>query len=89
MPLWKQQATLDLVNVSPFESREVIVQGGTFGEHRIEAVQQGAERTPVNAKSFSVKLAPGKSAHLVLGMKRFANQPTYAFPWHGDRIPVR
>ncbi|MBM7564197.1 hypothetical protein [Paenibacillus sacheonensis] len=30
-------ATLQLVNTSQFETRTVVVQGGTFGEHRIES----------------------------------------------------
>ena len=38
---------------------------------------------------FAVRLAPGTGLTLDMGMKRFANQPTYAFPWHGDTIPVQ
>jgi hypothetical protein len=41
----------------------------------------------VNRKFFQVSRAPGAGIVLDLGMKRFANRPTYAFPWHGDSVP--
>ncbi|MBI4875003.1 MAG: hypothetical protein HY822_10270 [Acidobacteria bacterium] len=78
-------ATLELVNLSPFHARKVIVQAGTFGEHQFTTVGSLA----VNRKFFEVALAPGAGIVLDMGMRRFANQPTYAFPWHGDAIPVR
>ena len=43
---------------------------------------------PINGKYFAVQLPPATRIRLDIGMKRFANQPSYAFPWHGDRIPV-
>jgi len=43
---------------------------------------------PINGKYFAVQLPPATSIRLDIGMKRFANQPSYAFPWHGDKIPV-
>jgi hypothetical protein len=43
----------------------------------------------VNRKFFAVRLPPGTGLTLDMGMKRFVNQPTYAFPWHGDTIPVQ
>jgi hypothetical protein len=36
-----------------------------------------------------VRLAPGTGVVLDLGVRRFAHTPTYAFPWHGDVVPVR
>ena len=42
----------------------------------------------VNGKYFAVQLPPATSIHLDAGMKRFVHQPSYAFPWHGDKIPV-
>ena len=30
----------------------------------------------------------GSQVRLGLGLRRFVNTPTYAFPWHGDAIPV-
>jgi hypothetical protein len=48
------------------------------------------ERTvAVNRKFFQVRLRPGCGLTLNLGTKRFVHRPSYAFPWHGDTIPVR
>jgi hypothetical protein len=81
---------LELVNLSPFHSREVIVQAGTFGEHNFTTVKaSGGEAVEVNRKFLSVRLAPGAGATLDMGLKRYANKPSYAFPWHGDTVPVK
>ena len=95
---------VELVNLSPFERRDVILQAGTFGEHSFTTVKyarsaeapgnrrQGVtveESTVINNKTFQVRLAPGAGITLEAAMRRFANKPTYAFPWHGDKIPVR
>jgi hypothetical protein len=37
--------------------------------------------TSINARDFTVRLAPGAGATLTLAMKRYANQPTAKFPW--------
>jgi hypothetical protein len=81
---------LELYNLSAFEPREVIVQAGTFGEHNFTTVEsaEGAS-VDVGAKFFTVRLAPGAGTTLEVGLKRWANQPSYAFPWHGNRVPVR
>ncbi len=42
----------------------------------------------VDDKYFAVELPPSTSIKLEIRMRRFANQPTYAFPWHGDRPPI-
>ena len=105
-----ERAILQLVNLNPFETREVIVQAGTFGEHEFTRVKYQVRTDPetlqpehltradfrfadrfvdVNRKFFAVLLPPGTGLTLDMGMKRFANQPTYAFPWHGDHIPVQ
>lgn len=49
-----------------------------------------AEQTVrVDRKFFQVRLPPGTGLTLDMGTKRFANKPSYAFPWHGESIPVR
>ena len=95
--LGPDNVTLELVNLSPFHSRDVIVQAGTFGEHdftivkyqRLENAKPAEESVAVNRKFFEVRLAPGTGVVLDLGVRRFAHTPTYAFPWHGDVVPVR
>ncbi len=104
------RAVLQLINLSPFHAREVIVQAGSFGEHQFTRVKYQVRTDPealqpdhftrpafrlsdrfvdVNRKFFAVLLAPGTGLTLEMGMKRYANQPTYAFPWHGDTVPVQ
>ena len=43
----------------------------------------------VNARHFAVQLPPSTSIKLDAGMRRFVNDPSYAFPWHGDKVPIR
>ncbi len=75
------ETVVRLVNVSQVEERTVVVQGGAYGEHQILSVAVDGQSTPVNASAFSVRLAPGCGAQLTLKMQRYANQPTFAFPW--------
>jgi hypothetical protein len=70
-----------LVNLDQSEEKAVMVQGGSYGEHQILSVADGAAAQPVNGRYFTVKLAPGAGARLTLTMKRYANQPTLALPW--------
>ena len=83
MPQSLRGATVvTLVNVSPTRSRTVVVQGGAYGEHQIESVEENGRTTAVNARDFTVRLAPGAGATLRLVMRRYVNQPTAAFPWN-------
>ena len=74
-----------LVNTGIMETRRVVVQGGAYGEHNFTEVRysdSGAERTAtVNRNCFAVILPPDATIELNIGTKRFANSPTYAFPW--------
>jgi hypothetical protein len=103
------RTVIQLVNLNVFESRNVLVQAGAYGEHLFTTVKYPkrtdedrpqpdeftrAEPTlveqtvEVNRKFFQVRLAPGTGLTLDLGTKRFANKPSYAFPWHGDTVPI-
>jgi hypothetical protein len=62
-------------------ARTVVVQGGGYAEHRIDAVTVGGERRAVGGRDFTLRLEPGCGARLVLEMTRYANRPTLAFPW--------
>ncbi len=85
---------IQLVNVSTTDTRELIVQAGAFGEHQFtqlnyEPSPGEPERVvPVDSKHLGVKLPPSTAVRLEIGMRRFANRPSYAFPWHGNKIPV-
>jgi hypothetical protein len=75
------KTVVTLVNLSKTESRSVIVQGGTYGEHQIIGVQQNGKTTPVNSAIFAVDLQPSCGQQLVLEVKRYANAPSVKHPW--------
>ncbi len=79
----EDDVTVQLVNLDPVTERTVIVQGGAYAEHQITTVgrdgQDGA--TTVDHPHFAVRLAPLAGARLVVGMQRYANQPTLSHPW--------
>ena len=75
------RTVLTLVNVSETTRRDVVVQGGGYGEHQILSADVNGRITPINARDFTVRLAPGAGATLALAMKRYANPPTAKFPW--------
>ena len=87
-------AGIQLVNTSRHETRRLIVQAGAFGEHRFTQLKYRAAgkdsevATTVEGKYFSVELPPSTAIRVGAGLDRFCNTPSYAFPWHGDGIPV-
>jgi hypothetical protein len=70
-----------LVNVSTTAARQVVVQGGAYGEHQIVSVTCNGEARRIDGRDFTVQLAPGAGATMRLQMRRFANAPTLQFPW--------
>lgn len=71
-----------IVNTNPVEPRTVTVQAGGYGEHAFTTMGIDGKSTPVNGRHFTLRLAPGAGVKLNLGMKRYANAPTFAFPWN-------
>ena len=78
------EVTLTLVNINPIKSRTVVVQGGAYAEHQILEVTTDSQISSVNSSHFNVRLAPGSGSRIVAKMKRYANQPTFVFPWNRD-----
>ena len=78
--------TVTLVNLNPTVARSVTVQGGAYGEHQILSAAVGNQVHAVGQRAFTLRLAPGAGATLTLAMKRFANDPTLAFPWGGPPV---
>ena len=78
-----ERAELTMVNLSPTERREVLIQAGGMGEHEFTEVEvDGAPgRVPVNGRTLALALPPRTQARLVLGMKRFVHEPSLAPPW--------
>ena len=86
--LGADSAGLQLVNLNAGETRNLIVQAGAFAEYEFVELTHEEQTVQVESKYFAVQLPPGTSIRLDVGMRRFAHRPTYAFPWHGDAIPV-
>jgi hypothetical protein len=76
-----QAVTLTLVNLNAGQPRTVTVQMGGYGEHTATTVTVAGRSVTVGARSFDVQLAPGAGDTLTIGLRRYANQPTLAFPW--------
>jgi hypothetical protein len=79
--LTDDETTLSLVNINPVEERTVVVQGGAYAEHQLVSASVNDEVLSIDQPFFTVHLAPGAGIRIVLKMKRYANQPTFAFPW--------
>ena len=75
------EVRLTLLNVGTERARTVTVQMGAYGEHRATTVTSGGRKTTVNASWFNVRLQPGAGTTLTIGVRRYANRPTLAFPW--------
>jgi hypothetical protein len=75
------EVRLQLVNLDPLEEKVVVVQGGAYAEHQITRVRSIGVDSQVDDSHVTVRLAPGAGARLTLSVKRYENQPTFAFPW--------
>jgi len=62
--------------------RTLVLQGGAYGEHRLESVTAGGRTTRVQAPLVTVRVDPGCGQRLVLQMRRYAHRPTALHPWH-------
>ena len=76
-----RRTVVTLVNTSKAEPRTVIVQAGGYGEHQFDSVEWSGRTERLDARDFSVRLAPGAGATLTLAMRRYVNTPTVRFPW--------
>src|SRR5215468_9466131 len=74
------RTVVTLVNLNKMARREIVVQGGAYGEHQIESVLVRGQTIPVNGVHFTANLAPGAGATLTLKMKRYSERPTATFP---------
>jgi hypothetical protein len=75
--LTADSAQLTLVNTDAGKTVDLIIQAGAFGEHEFTS----ANGTSAFGRWLHVTLAPGATAELTLGMRRFANPPSYDTPW--------
>ena len=80
------QTGITLVNLNPVAGHSVVVQGGAYGEHQFADVIMDGQKRTIDAPSFTVDLAPGSGARLVLTTHRYGNSPTIKFPWDQARL---
>lgn len=73
--------TVQLVNTSQTERRQVAVQAGSYGEHQFVQVQFGQDILQLNSPVVYVQLAPGCGGEIIFSMQRYVNPPTFHFPW--------
>jgi hypothetical protein len=83
--LTADSVTLTLVNINQIDGREVVLQAGGYGEHQFLTVETNGKKVAINGTHFPVRLAAGAGARLTIGMRRYVNQPSMAFPWDRAR----
>ncbi len=76
-----QRVGVTLVNLSQTLARTVVVQAGAYGEHQCVRVDTEGRTFRIGKPYFTVRLAPGAGARLVIHTDRYANDPTLEFPW--------
>ena len=76
-----EQFAVTVVNLSPTAIRDVVMQGGAYGEHLLTEVEVDGQKTAVNSPLLNLRLAPGAGQRLVVRTKRYACRPTLSFPW--------
>jgi hypothetical protein len=77
----REGVVVELININPIHARTVTIQMGGYGEHHATTVRIDDKQHKIDAPFFNVKLAPGAGQVLTVGMRRYAHQPTLAFPW--------
>ncbi len=87
--LGANSATVILVNTNQIEPREVVVQAGGYGEHRFDGVTMAGKTTAFQGPVMTVRLEPGAGTRLEFQMTRYANKPTFAFPWDRGWYPAK
>jgi hypothetical protein len=75
------ELVLTLVNTNPVQARQVIVQMGAYAEHHCDSVSASAKSWKIDAPHFRARLEAGAGDRLTIRMRRYAHQPTLAFPW--------
>jgi hypothetical protein len=79
--LGDRRTVVTLVNLNATASRSVIVQAGAYAEHQFDSVEWSGRTRRLDARDFTIQLAPGAGAALTLTTRRYVNKPTIAFPW--------
>ena len=71
-----------LVNTGIRTTRRVLLQGGAYGEHRLETLAiDGGPSVALHGPVATIDLPPLAVVHARLGMRRYARRPSTALPW--------
>jgi hypothetical protein len=74
---------IEVSNVNQFERRQLVIQGGTYGEHQIKSIQiVDSSEELIDAKALTLDLGPGAGFSVKLMLDRYINKPSYQFPWN-------
>jgi hypothetical protein len=74
---------IEVSNVNQFERRQLVIQGGTYGEHQIKSIQiVDSSEELIDAKALTLDLGPGAGFSVKLMLDRYKNKPSYQFPWN-------
>lgn len=76
-----ESVTVTLVNLDQTRGRDVVLQGGGFGEHRLVSISHGDREIVVDGPMATVRLAPGSGGRLQIEMDRCALTPSLEAPW--------
>jgi hypothetical protein len=74
--------TVTFVNTNQTDSRSLTIQAGGYGEHAFTSATINGNSTAINGRHLTLRLAPGAGTKVVFQMKRYANAPTFQFPWN-------
>jgi hypothetical protein len=78
--------SMKVVNISATEGRQLVIQAGSFGEHRFVSVTSTSSTgesvtTPIGGKYLAIDLAAGAGTTLDFVVDRYVNKPSYETPW--------
>jgi hypothetical protein len=82
----EKSTRIRLVNTNPTAVRSVLIQAGSFGEHRFLSARCG-DGSPirVDGSLLRVEIGPWTNALIDVEMKRYAGRPGYAHPNYDSR----
>ena len=81
---------LSLVNTNPTKDKIVTLQAGAYGEHLFTEARYKDQKTKLNQKTLTIRLAAHCGGQIKLKMKRYVNTPRLDMPWadsDADRNP--
>lgn len=83
-----KKMVLKLVNLNANQPRDILIQAGAYGEHQFTEIRYNMRKdghdeektTAVDDRLIHIHLLPFSQISLDIGMKRFANDPSYSLP---------